>query len=327
MPTSTDIQNLKINTLTEAQFDTAVQGGVIGVNELSILTDAEAGQVIQVSTMPTASADELGNIYQFIGTTDVNYTNGYFYKCVSDGQTPATYSWTQTNVQPQSGGLPSQTGQSGKFLTTDGTDASWSDKPLVNTATGTSALTILGSSSTASQSINIGVSSQATRTNAISVGSTAQALHDGAIAIGSTSVAGASSGQSSNWDEIAIGNGAVASAKSAIQLGYGTNNDADTFQVWNHRLLNRSDGTIPTARLTKVNTTITLTAAGWSSNTQTVNVTGMTADGVVLVSPDPTDQADYTSAGIICSAQAAGTLTFTCSTTPSADLSVNVVML
>lgn len=79
--------------------------------------------------------------------------------------------------------------------------------------------------------------------------------------------------------------------------------------------------------LTKVNTTITLAAADWSSNTQTVSVTGVTATGVVFVSPDPTDQSAYTSAGIICSAQAAGTLTFTCSTTPSADLSVNVVML
>jgi hypothetical protein len=53
----------------------------------------------------------------------------------------------------------------------------------------------------------------------------------------------------------------------------------------------------------------------------------MTATGVVLVSPDPTDQADYTSAGIICSAQAAGTLTFTCSTTPTNDIDVVVVML
>lgn len=79
--------------------------------------------------------------------------------------------------------------------------------------------------------------------------------------------------------------------------------------------------------ITKVNTTITLAVAGWSSNTQTVSVTGVTATGVVFVSPDPTDQSAYTSAGIICSAQAAGTLTFTCSTTPSADLSVNVVML
>lgn len=41
MPTSTNVTNLKINELTEAQYDTAVQGGVIGANELSIITDAD----------------------------------------------------------------------------------------------------------------------------------------------------------------------------------------------------------------------------------------------------------------------------------------------
>lgn len=118
-----------------------------------------------------------------------------------------SYAWTQIDVQPAPSGLPDQTGQSGKFLTTDGTDASWSDN------------------------------------------------------------------------------------------------------------------------LTKVNTTVTLAAANWSGNAQTVSVTGITATGVVFVNPDPTDQADYTSAGIICSAQAAGTLTFTCDTTPANDIDVVVVML
>jgi hypothetical protein len=122
----------------------------------------------------------------------------------------------------------------------------------------------------------------------------------------------------------------MAKGTRSIQLGLGTNSDANTMKIGvtsgNYEMMS-ADGTIPTARLTKVNSTIILTAAGWSSNTQTVSVTGMTATGVVMVSPDPTDQSAYTSAGIICSAQAAGTLTFTCSTTPSADLSVNVVML
>ena len=36
----------------------------------------DAGQTIQVSTMPTASATELGKIYQFIGTTPSTFTNG-----------------------------------------------------------------------------------------------------------------------------------------------------------------------------------------------------------------------------------------------------------
>lgn len=84
---------------------------------------------------------------------------------------------------------------------------------------------------------------------------------------------------------------------------------------------------IPTARLTKVNTTATLAAADWSSNTQTVSVTGMTADGVVFVNPTPANQSAYTDAGILCTAQAAGSLTFTCDTVPSADIDVNVVCL
>ena len=48
------------------------------------------GQTVQVDTMPTASADELGNIYQYVGTTTSTYTNGMFYKCITDG---VTYSW------------------------------------------------------------------------------------------------------------------------------------------------------------------------------------------------------------------------------------------
>lgn len=55
---------------------------------------------IQVFTMPTASDDYLGKILQFVGTTDSTYTNGFFYKCVSDGQSTPTYSWEVVNVNP-----------------------------------------------------------------------------------------------------------------------------------------------------------------------------------------------------------------------------------
>ena len=53
----------------------------------------------QVSTMPAASAANLGQIVQFVGTTNANYTNGLFYECVSDGQSTPTYSWEQKDVQ------------------------------------------------------------------------------------------------------------------------------------------------------------------------------------------------------------------------------------
>ena len=102
MPSSKVLNNLMINKLTEAQYDAAVLNGDIGEDDLSLLTDVE-DKAVQVDTMPTASVSEVGNIYQYVGTTDANYTNGYFYKCVSDEQNPATYSWAQISVQPGGG--------------------------------------------------------------------------------------------------------------------------------------------------------------------------------------------------------------------------------
>lgn len=50
------------------------------------------GQSIQKEELPVASAEELGNIYQYVGETGT-YTKGYFYECVSDGKPSPTYSW------------------------------------------------------------------------------------------------------------------------------------------------------------------------------------------------------------------------------------------
>lgn len=57
------------------------------------------GSAIQVDLLPPPSVDELGKIYEFIGSTGT-YVNGYFYECVSDGEPTPTYSWVQKNVQP-----------------------------------------------------------------------------------------------------------------------------------------------------------------------------------------------------------------------------------
>ena len=73
--------------------------------------------------------------------------------------------------------------------------------------------------------------------------------------------------------------------------------------------------------------TITLTSAWWSSQTQTVSATGVTASNTVIVSPDPSDYSKYTDAEIYCSAQGSGTLTFTCVTEPTNNLDVNVVII
>lgn len=47
----------------------------------------------KTTAMPVASEDVANKIYLYTGTTTQNYKKGVVYQCVSDGQTPATYSW------------------------------------------------------------------------------------------------------------------------------------------------------------------------------------------------------------------------------------------
>lgn len=74
--------------------------------------------------------------------------------------------------------------------------------------------------------------------------------------------------------------------------------------------------------------TATLTTSGWSSNTQTVTVSGVVADTnaqLIYVSPANKDSATaWGEAGVFCSAQAANSLTFVCDSTPSASINVNI---
>ena len=72
--------------------------------------------------------------------------------------------------------------------------------------------------------------------------------------------------------------------------------------------------------------TVTLAAADWNSNTQTVTVNGVTADNLVLVAPSPTDFTAYGTAEIRATVQATNSLTFVCTSTPTADLTVNVAI-
>ena len=73
--------------------------------------------------------------------------------------------------------------------------------------------------------------------------------------------------------------------------------------------------------------TVTLTSAWWSSNSQTVSATWVTASNTVIVSPAPADIADYADKWVYCSAQGSGTLTFGCDTAPSGDIVVNVLIM
>ena len=73
--------------------------------------------------------------------------------------------------------------------------------------------------------------------------------------------------------------------------------------------------------------TLALAADAWAENSQTVAVEGVTDSNNVLVAYAPESRTAYNDAEIYCSAQSMGALTFKCGTAPTADVSVNVVIL
>lgn len=75
--------------------------------------------------------------------------------------------------------------------------------------------------------------------------------------------------------------------------------------------------------------TVTLSANAWSGNSQTINVSNVTAGSLVTVAPVPTAQnrTAYLEAGVYCSAQGAGALTFVCEDVPSVNLNVNIQII
>ena len=94
---------------------------------------------VQKSEMPIAAATFVDKVYQYIGTTDANYTHGLFYTCVNNS---GTYSWEQIDVQsyPEvnlnnvfASGMPSanMTGQQIHYSTNEQVIGTWIDgKPI-----------------------------------------------------------------------------------------------------------------------------------------------------------------------------------------------------
>ena len=93
---------------------------------------------------------------------------------------------------------------------------------------------------------------------------------------------------------------------------------------------NYGNGTITKVKLasgaTYTQIEITLTVAGWSGNSQTITVSGVTANNAVVVSPAPGSYLSYGEFGVYCSAQAVNSLTFVCDSTPDVALTVNVLI-
>lgn len=171
--------------------------------------------------------------------------------------------------------LPDQTDNAGKFLTTDGTTASWSDKPLVNNNYSQKTSIIIvpeKKSNNASAAVAIGVGAAAS-SYSVHVGYNSYDLLNGGGSVG------IGYGTQTKNNAIAIGNWVKAQANYAIQIGYKAENyDSNTLKVANQNgnfEMMSADGTIPAERMsTTAGTTgqvLTKTDAGmgWSDVSST----------------------------------------------------------
>jgi len=491
-------------TVSEVPSQTGYSGRVLGTD--GFVAGWVVPEKVQRSTMPQASEEEVNNIYQYVGTTDANYTNGYFYKCVSDGQDPATYSWAEVSM---GGGGSSYTAGTGIDITNDVISAT---VPYADDTTYTSSVTLQHGTPWSGDVCLMGIGREVTvggnnsdaGDNCLGIGINVNAggyYGHKAIGVGIDVTAGQSgvavgynTRSSQGGNSVAFGHGLsagrggivighnmtpVISTNNAFDVAFVDNRGSALFKDVKYTLLD-VEGNIPSDRImantvikyttmptatvynenelvqyvgatdstytngyfyTNIGTqtapssasigpnttvaaltdiavdnsvletkmiainwtplttrtlncfywgtmwyvyygdeyvwardlsqfgvtysgtpqendtieieytgatvsyvwtqtnvqpssgggsssiTVTLLAANWSNDSQTVNATGVTASNSVFIGAAPASITDYDTAGVKCTAQGAGTLTFTCTTTPSSDLTVNVLIM
>lgn len=71
----------------------------------------------------------------------------------------------------------------------------------------------------------------------------------------------------------------------------------------------------------------TILANGWSSNSQTVTVDGVTSTNTVIVGAHPSCQKIYAENGVFCVGQKDNKLIFSCELVPESDIQANVIIM
>lgn len=222
--------DLNNTTFTAAQV-AAINSGVTSAKVAQIDTNAS-----NITALQTASANNY---------TKTNLTAGTNMSITPSQADPNVFE--VNNTQDISG------------LTTDVTDLK--ANALKNTATGTNALTILGTPATDISALNIGKGSSAGQySTAIGKGTYARGRRSVSLGGGCNdyynercTLVGFNSQAGANY-AIAIGAGTSASAEGAIQIGNTssallTNSNAKTLQVYEYQLLDGNTGLIPPERL------------------------------------------------------------------------------
>lgn len=220
-------------------------------------------------TVPTymdlpADNNVVGDTYN-IGDTGSNYTwDGTAWDKLSETVDLSDYA-TKDYVEEKIAefeALPDQTDNAGKFLTTDGTTASWSDTPLVNKATDKTSIAVLGTSSglynialgdrcstTSNFTVNIGYNVSG---NGVGIGQAVSVKSNfpgKGVAIGSTVSA---------TNGVCIGNNAEADNGIVLSCGYNATKhkaSPNCFHIGNPNgnfEMMSADGTIPADRISNL---------------------------------------------------------------------------
>jgi len=271
----------------EEYIVTDITNRVVTVTKVEAGGSVDLSKVVNADVLPTASADNLGYFYLFTGATDASYTHGYIYEC----QKSATYTGT---VSFEAATLSSTTvacsgDDFASFLTEAGADPT----PIVS---GTMTYDAAGGGWTL-------------------VGKDAE---DNTI----------TTFFEYNEDYVDHGFTFTGTPVDADVIAFTCSVEEDTVT---YSWVRTNAQPVPTAQeigaVTQQTSTISLVSTDWVSHSQTKTVSGVTADNTVIVSPASASASDYADAEILCIAQGANSLTFTCTTDPTNNISVNVVIL
>lgn len=151
--------------------------------------------------------------------------------------------------------IPSQTGHSGEYLTTDGSVLSWNNVDALPDQTGQSGKFLTTDGSTASwatASVTVDQVYDSTSANAQSGVAINGAKFIQNTATGAGSLSAGSYSSATGTNTVAFGFYAQAHANGALQIGQGQNTIANTFQVGSYRLLDTSTGIIPYQRINAI---------------------------------------------------------------------------
>lgn len=123
MPSEVNVKHLKINKLTEAQYESATKSDT----ELYLTPDTTDQDIADAISTHNSSVSAHSSLFATKQDLLPSQTGNSGKFLTTNG---STMSWGSVDA------LPSQSGQSGKYLTTNGTTASWGtiSIPTVNDA-------------------------------------------------------------------------------------------------------------------------------------------------------------------------------------------------